>query len=362
MNIYIKLIFLVVIVFSSIRVSYSDGHSKKISPAIINLLFEGMLSVIDNGGKIIVTVKDSLTNEPLQGIKVALDLHDKDRYTDINGVVNYTKLLPGDYGIYIYNFYSDKYSYYESPIITLKENEVKSLEVLLDMRVSYDGDNDKIPDAWELEHGLDKDRDDALEDKDKDGSTNLREYREDTDPEDASSLVDFNEETKIIQQDGKYILKIAIDFALFPSYSENSIISIVFFRGGLASPKSASFDIKLDSSIYYYDIDITSIVSTINFSYPYEINLSSKNKFYTTIYKGFYDYKKQYRESSVAFKMLKETIQGKDTINGDNVFNNAKGEEPLYIFDLMTHTIVDFDKSLLMIRLYSRKMEEQSLF
>jgi hypothetical protein len=45
-----------------------------------------------------------------------------------------------------------------------------------------DSDFDRMPDNWELEHGLNPLVDDASEDPDEDGRTNLDEYLGDTDP------------------------------------------------------------------------------------------------------------------------------------------------------------------------------------
>lgn len=54
---------------------------------------------------------------------------------------------------------------------------------------SYDLDDDGIPDEWERAHGLNpNDRADASLDGDHDGSTNLDEYRADTDPVDPGSV------------------------------------------------------------------------------------------------------------------------------------------------------------------------------
>ncbi len=52
----------------------------------------------------------------------------------------------------------------------------------LDLVLPVDDDHDGMADAWEREHGLDPDRDDAGEDPDGDGYTNLVEYLADSDP------------------------------------------------------------------------------------------------------------------------------------------------------------------------------------
>jgi MYXO-CTERM domain-containing protein len=52
----------------------------------------------------------------------------------------------------------------------------------VDFDLSEDNDFDGMADEWEREHGLDPERDDAEEDADGDGFTNLQEYLDDTDP------------------------------------------------------------------------------------------------------------------------------------------------------------------------------------
>ena len=51
-----------------------------------------------------------------------------------------------------------------------------------------DDDNDGMPDSWEQLYGLNSLVDDSLLDKDKDGVSNIREYKCDTDPTNPESF------------------------------------------------------------------------------------------------------------------------------------------------------------------------------
>ena len=50
-----------------------------------------------------------------------------------------------------------------------------------------DGNGDRIPDRWEVRHGLSLNVNQAPRDQDRDGLRNMREFREGTDPRDADS-------------------------------------------------------------------------------------------------------------------------------------------------------------------------------
>ncbi len=72
-----------------------------------------------------------------------------------------------------------------APRIALAEGEgVEDLRIT----VPGDDDHDGMADSWESERGLDPERDDAAEDPDEDGYTNLEEYLLDTDPLRAAAL------------------------------------------------------------------------------------------------------------------------------------------------------------------------------
>jgi hypothetical protein len=72
---------------------------------------------------------------------------------------------------------------------TVEEGETVTPEEYLDTDgggegndADMDGDNDGMPDAWELTYGLDPLKDDAADDPDGDGDSNFDEYNSETDP------------------------------------------------------------------------------------------------------------------------------------------------------------------------------------
>jgi hypothetical protein len=74
--------------------------------------------------------------------------------------------------------------------------------------LNEDTDGDEIPDGWEVEHDLDPLRNDALEDADGDGATNLDEYLWDTNPRDDSDAVHLN--IPVLSRRGLIILLLAV--------------------------------------------------------------------------------------------------------------------------------------------------------
>lgn len=71
----------------------------------------------------------------------------------------------------------------------------------LDARYARDNDDDLIADEWEEEHGLNiEEADDAEEDSDGDGLTNIQEFSIDTDPQDEDSDDDGVTDTEEINQ------------------------------------------------------------------------------------------------------------------------------------------------------------------
>ncbi|MCL4298836.1 MAG: hypothetical protein KJ077_24070 [Anaerolineae bacterium] len=62
------------------------------------------------------------------------------------------------------------------------------MQVIIDgVNQTSDTDGDGMPDGWELDNGLDPEVDDASDDADGDGATNLDEYQAGSDPQDADS-------------------------------------------------------------------------------------------------------------------------------------------------------------------------------
>ncbi len=62
-----------------------------------------------------------------------------------------------------------------------------------------DSDLDELPDEWELKYGLNPNADDALQDEDGDGFTNLEEYQAGSNPCDADAHPSFAEKLRVIK-------------------------------------------------------------------------------------------------------------------------------------------------------------------
>lgn len=62
-----------------------------------------------------------------------------------------------------------------------------------------DSDLDDMPDEWELKYGLNPNADDALQDADADGFTNLEEYQADSNPIDAAAHPSYAEKLRVIK-------------------------------------------------------------------------------------------------------------------------------------------------------------------
>ncbi|MCX6991811.1 MAG: hypothetical protein NT011_01575 [Kiritimatiellaeota bacterium] len=62
-----------------------------------------------------------------------------------------------------------------------------------------DSDFDGMPDEWELKHGLNPNADDALQDDDADGFTNLEEYQAGSNPCDADAHPSYAEKLRVIK-------------------------------------------------------------------------------------------------------------------------------------------------------------------
>ena len=88
--------------------------------------------------------------------------------------VSYTPLCQSDRS-YVTMYYPNNATYLEDMIIDQSTHEHN-------VTLPIDDDHDQMADAWEEENGLDPARNDALEDPDLDGLSNLEEYQNQSDP------------------------------------------------------------------------------------------------------------------------------------------------------------------------------------
>ncbi len=65
--------------------------------------------------------------------------------------------------------------------------------------VTKDTDLDGLPDDWELKNGLNPNADDALQDADADGFSNLEEYQADSNPRDPNSHPDYATKLRVLK-------------------------------------------------------------------------------------------------------------------------------------------------------------------
>ncbi len=99
---------------------------------------------------------------------------------------SYTPYCDDDPG-YVTRWWPDALAQQDAPSLVL---DAGAVEPDVDLVLERDFDHDAMADAWESSHGLDPSRDDAAEDADGDGFSNLAEFQLGTDPSDASDWAD----------------------------------------------------------------------------------------------------------------------------------------------------------------------------
>lgn len=155
--------------------------------------------VLPEGARLKGKVTDLYTGEPVYGAWVyaqgattgeaAVGETDDDGRYRIDGLpadtwelwVDYEAYCPNDPG-YVGVAYPDRIGTEPALLVAIAGGEVFEWDPAL----PPDDDHDGMDDVWEEEHGLDPDRDDADEDPDGDGYSNLQEYWVGTDPLDAA--------------------------------------------------------------------------------------------------------------------------------------------------------------------------------
>ncbi len=128
------------------------------------------------------------------GDNVSVGTSDSEGYYAATGIpageysvrVSYVNYCPTDAG-WVTKWWESSWT--EEGASTLQLDEGESQQAF-DFLLPRDDDHDAMGDAWEREHGLDTDADDAALDKDLDGYSNLTEWQLGTDPNDPGVLAE----------------------------------------------------------------------------------------------------------------------------------------------------------------------------
>ncbi len=165
--------------------------------------------------------------------------------------------------------------------------------------------------------------------------------------------------TNINQGFNKYDMKLVAEIADTGATLSDGWTNIV-----TASKTIEEFEIE-DGEINTFTFDITSMFSDVRlkdkhqpvkFTF-YDVDfLNPDDELVMANFYAFVDWNNDYKNATIASLSLSETILNKDSLHGDNVFENKNGEEKKHLRDLATHRIIDFD--LLVFKDFSDRTKE----